>query len=766
MELIFAIGLAFFSLLTLAAGLGLKWLRAREGLGARRQAELAPRARQLIQAFSLQARRQLPDPGPPYTSLLVEAGKTARRGWARAKQVDARLRRNLPAITARRLSQCLLVVPIYQDWFQRLGMEWELFKVEHQVRLAETELVTVRTRLEDAAGLGKLEQTLLNRLRAETGALKEAVTRHLLSTALAPEQKKLVDLNERLLLAGIRLGESEPTPTDVALTHPILLEIEKELDGVRQALRGHETAQQRLQPLLARASERLSAFEQALLVEESRRSALKLHERAETARRDLASLKNVLAQGDYILVEQSLTGLNSCLNEMEEVLKKLSTSRTRLIEIQEQTGQTLSGLHQWMRQFPAPFILDTAQEWVHVLQTKLQEQACAIGSEDPAELERAGQVPFDEIRNSQSSFEQSLGVVNRLGDRLDPVTVAGLLKRGEHLASRLKLRHLTYQAKAHLPALEEHIARLDESWKLIATADPNRQSDLKRIGQVLQQVDSAWNEVERDIERAFSALELAKTQQEQALVRLDDEAFDELFSLSQPQQDEWSLAARGLLEQRQALVDRTGKGDEDFNAVLSEADALWRGAAKFVKEVQFRLARAQLEASRLVAELNTLADQMERLENHPYLNFKEQIAGVLGEVQHWLGQAQTPNLAGLGRWNILAEQGVHLRQEAELLSRSMESETTAADQDRAWTEDMLVTAEEYQGSARDQLPPNAFNGELAASRNLLETARRKLQALAAPRRKYLLAEYLAELADVRQMIHGARAHVDVVLNAG
>jgi hypothetical protein len=98
-----------------------------------------------------------------------------------------------------------------------------------------------------------------------------------------------------------------------------------------------------------------------------------------------------------------------------------------------------------------------------------------------------------------------------------------------------------------------------------------------------------------------------------------------------------------------------------------------------------------------------------------------------------------------------------------LICRGLEGESAAGDQDRAWTEDMLVTAEEYLGSARQQQPPNSFNGELAAARNLLETARRKLGILAAPRRKYLLDEFQAELVDVRQMISGARAHVDNVL---
>jgi len=76
---------------------------------------------------------------------------------------------------------------------------------------------------------------------------------------------------------------------------------------------------------------------------------------------------------------------------------------------------------------------------------------------------------------------------------------------------------------------------------------------------------------------------------------------------------------------------------------------------------------------------------------------------------------------------------------------------------------MLVTAEEYLGSARQQQPPNSFNGELAAARNLLETARRKLDVLNNPRHKYQLAEFQGELVDVRDMISGARAHVDQVL---
>ncbi len=137
---------------------------------------------------------------------------------------------------------------------------------------------------------------------------------------------------------------------------------------------------------------------------------------------------------------------------------------------------------------PGSFLLDTTQEWVRVLQARLQEQARAMGSENPAELEKASQVLFDEIRRSQAGFEQGLAVVDRLGNRLDPDALVGIDKRGEHLATRLKLA--TRPTRKGAPALlEEHLARLDENWKLIADADPDRQSDLIRIGQVLQQVD-------------------------------------------------------------------------------------------------------------------------------------------------------------------------------------------------------------------------------------------------------------------------------------
>ncbi len=119
----------------------------------------------------------------------------------------------------------------------------------------------------------------------------------------------------------------------------------------------------------------------------------------------------------------------------------------------------------------------------------------------------------------------------------------------------------------------------------------------------------------------------------------------------------------------------------------------------------------------------------------------------------------------MGRWSALTDQGAQLRQYADLMVRALKSESAAADKDRAWTEDMLVTAEEYQGSARDQQPPNTFNGELASAHNLLAMARRKLQALGPPRHKYLLEEYQAELAGRAPDDPGARSHVDVVLSA-
>lgn len=765
MEIVLAGMLLILILLTLAAALGLGWLRAREPRAARRLAELKPRARNLVQEFSQQARRQMPDPGPPYTPLLTQAGLTGRRGWARAKALDARLMRGLPAVAPRPRREWIKVYPIYQEWFSRLGLEYDLWEAERQVRQAEGELAATHTLLADAAQLGKREQATLERLQAETGTLKEAVAAHPLTGALAAEQKKLADLGERLILAGARLGEAEPSPSDVARAYPDLLEIEKGLESIRQSLRGHESSQQRLRPQLERAAGRLAAFETALSQEETRRPMPRLCERTQAARQDLAALQGGLARGDYASVEERLSGLNRHLKEMEEALKQVSALRDRQAELQEQTGQTLSGLHQWIRQYPAPFILDSAQEWVRVLQTRLQEQARATASEDPLELERVSQVPFDEIRRSQSGFEQGIAVVERLGDRLDPAALAGLHKRGEHLAARLKLRHPAYQEKARLPQLEEHLARLDEGWQLIADADPNRQSDLIRIGQVLQQVDAAWNEVERDIQRAFAALELAKTQQEEALRLLEDEAFGGLRQLSQPEQDEWAQAASDLLALRQPLLERAGRGEEDFGAVLNEVDTLRKEAAKFVRDVQFRLAHFQLETAKLVEQLNGLAGQLEALEGHPYLDFEERSAETLAGLRRWLGQAQTPALAGLGRWSALAEQGALLRQEGSLLARALESESAAADKDRAWTEDLLITAEEYQGSARAQQPPNSFNGELASARSLLEMARRKLQALTAPRKKYELPEYQAGLADVRQMIVGARSHVDVALSA-
>ncbi len=77
-------------------------------------------------------------------------------------------------------------------------------------------------------------------------------------------------------------------------------------------------------------------------------------------------MQSVLARGDYAIVEESLASFQTRLKEMEETLKKVAALRARITNLQEQTGQVLSGLHQWMRQYPADFTLDTAQEWVHV----------------------------------------------------------------------------------------------------------------------------------------------------------------------------------------------------------------------------------------------------------------------------------------------------------------------------------------------------------------------------------------------------------------
>ena len=407
--------------------------------------------------------------------------------------------------------------------------------------------------------------------------------------------------------------------------------------------------------------------------------------------------------------------------------------------------------------------MDTANEQARLLKVKLGEQVQASSSEDPLELERLSQVELDDIRKAQTGFERSLAIYQRLSPQLVPDVIEGLHKRGEHLASRLKLRHASYQEKSRLTVLEEHLSQLADGWQRVQQANPNLQSDLTGLAETLHQLENAWNSLERDEKRAFETLEQAKAHQERAIARLQDEAFGELPTLAQMEASEWSQAARGLLERHAALLDRAGKGDADFGALLAEADTLQKEAAKLVKEYQFRLANVQAETTRLVEANNACADRLERLAQHPYLDLEERADGILDDLRRWLGQAQVSAQSGFDRWSSLAEQGERLRQESDFICRGLEGESAAGDQDRAWTEDMLVTAEEYLGSARQQQPPNSFNGELAAARNLLETARRKLGVLAAPRRKYLLEEFQAELVDVRQMISGARAHVDNVL---
>ncbi len=177
--------------------------------------------------------------------------------------------------------------------------------------------------------------------------------------------------------------------------------------------------------------------------------------------------------------------------------------------------------------------------------------------------------------------------------------------------------------------MEEHLARLDESWKSIADADPNRQSDLIRIGQVLQQVRQPWNEVERDIERALGCWNWRRA----AGSGPDAPGRRPLTSLqqfTQPEQDEWAQAARGLLAQRQPLVSAP-RVERRISARLDEAEVLNGMSERFVKDFQFRPGARQLETSRLVEQFKALADGMERLEDHPYLNFDERIGSMLGK---------------------------------------------------------------------------------------------------------------------------------------
>ncbi len=751
-------------LLLLAAGLALWQLRGAAADLARRAALLA-RTRQLSREFSALARRQPTNPGEPYASRLARLGKSIRRGWEQNKRTEARLARAQSQPAFEPAWRLALIVPLMGELVSRLRIWLETAWLERQAAAAEKVLAEAAHLQEEMAGLGKQEQAAVTRLRQDAQALQGELDGHRLAAALVVEREKLVKVAAELDLAAGKLDAAagEPTRAQVVEIYPLRVQAEQELKGIRQAMHGHESSHERLRPRMARQRERLEAYEQALASDEERRPAPKLHERSAAAHQALTDLEEALARGEYNAIEPGLTELAARQKELEENLKKLSGLRSRLGAAQEQTSAALTSLRQWMRLYPAPFVLDTAQEQVQALQSKLQEQARTAGSEEPAELEAASLVALDELRKSQSSFEHSLEIYQRLAPLLTAEAIEGLQKRGEHLAARLKLRHASYQEKARLSTLEEHLARLTEGWKRVQGADPDRQSDLTRLGPVMQQVESSWNQLERDTQRAFEALEQAKAAQERALARLEEEVFSELVALAQMEGTEWAAEARRLMEQRQPLVERAGHGNEDFAAVLTETEALLKEAAKLTHEYQFRMARAQTETTRLVDILNSLADRLDRLEQHPYLDFGERVGGHLDALRRWLGQAQTPAQTGLERWAGLAEHGAQLRQEAEVLCRSMEAEAAAADQERAWTEDMLVTAEEYLGGARQQQPPNAFNGELTSARSLLETARRKLSALASPRRKYLLDEYQAELADVRQMITGARGHVDKVL---
>lgn len=765
MEWVILVLVLFCGGLLLGAAVGLNQLRRRADLNARRCLALAPRIHGLGQAFSRLARTQPRDPGGPYTPLITQASLSARSGWERTRRMEARLRSLPAAPRTRSRGELLRVLPFIQEDWEHLQVEFNLYWLEWQARRAEAELVTAQTRLEEAAGLGQQEQAAFEKLRTERTRLQQELIGHSLSAALAEEQKKLAELDERLLLAGLRLGTGDPAPADVAKVHPELAEVDKELQALRQGLRGREAAFQRQLADWDKLSQRLAALEAGLAEAEARGPLPGLRARLESARQALNQLRERLGQAAPAELDLALTSQSTQVKELDAALKKVSALRERLAESQAQAGRALAEVRQWMRQAPPDVQMDTAQDWVRDLQARLQQQARAASSEDPAELEQAMQLPLAEIRSGEADFEQALAAAHRLGDRLDAAAAGGLHKRGEHLAGRVGLRHSAYQEKAHLAELGSALARLDEAWRQLGPADLSRQSELAHLGPMLRQAQAAWDEVERGIERASAALEQAKSDQEKALACLDDEAFGELVGWSQQEGSEWAQTAGRLLEGRRLLAERAARGDENFGELCAEIETLRRDSAKLVKEAHFRLARAQLELTRLIEQLNALATRLDVLEKHAYLDFEEQAGPLLDQVRRWLGQAQVPALAGLERWTALAEQGAGLRGAAEPLCRALEAEAATAAQERAWTADLLATAEEYQQAARQQQLPNTFNGELASARGLLETARRKMEALAAPRRKYLLDEYRAELVDVRQVIDAARTHIDMVAAA-
>ncbi len=746
------------ALLVLASGLGLVGLRRSHPLQVQRRAGLLPRVHRLGQEFTSLVRRQPPNPGEPYASYLTEAGKSIRLGWERCHKVQADLQRRRPETPAEPIWRLALFIPFYGEIGLRL-LEWaDLAWLWLQTCRAENEMTQAQQRLNRLAGLGKAELAAVEQLRQNIRTLQTELSGHVMAAALTYERQKLAELAESAAQGAAQLDENEPTPAQVAQVYPERLKIEQELQQVRLALRTHESNRGRLLPRVNQQSERLTAFEQALSAEEARQLAPALRERAQTARQTLTQLTEALNRGDYGNLDASLATTIPQLKEMEDTLKKLANLRNRLSQAQEQTAAALGSLRQWMRQFPPPFLLDVSQEQAKTLQSKLQEQNRAAASEDPAELERVVVVALDEIRKTQVEFERNLAGYERLAAQLSPEAVSGLLKRGENLAARLKQRHANYQEKAHLSGMEEHLAHLAQSWQTASAADPNKQSDLLGLGPALAQLENSWNELERDTRRATEVVEQIRAQQERCAASLEDEAFGELPGLAQLEDLEWAPVAGPLLEQHRRLAERTAHGDEDFQMIFNEAATLQKASQKLIKEYQFRLARTQIELEQLVQALNPLADQLDGLVQHATLEFNEQTVGLLNDLRIWLGQAQTQ--AGLDRRTALLAQGGQLRIEAEMFCRSLQAERSAAEQDRAWTEDMLATAEEYQGVTRQRLGANTFNGELASARNVLEIARRKLAAISTPGRKFTPEKYQAELADVRQMIGSARAHID------
>jgi hypothetical protein len=760
MDATFWVALAVLAaLLIVAAVVGLRWLRSQWPEMFRRRGEALARARQLTKDFSNLARRQPVIPAEPYATRLEQAGKGIRAGWERARRCEAQLRADQPEPVFYTNRQLALLLPLAHELGLRLVEETELVWWERQLERAGKELEQARQRLADIEGLGKQEQSTLERVRQETHQYHQKLSEHPLAPALAAELDNLSKLASDLDEANAKLENGEPSPAQVVEVYPVRVQAEKSLGAIRQAAQGHEANSARLKPRVERAREHLDAFDKALSSEEARRPAPKLRERTSAAQKTLEGLENSLKHGEYAAIEPGLAALATQQKELEDTLKKLAALRTRLNAAQEQVGTTLTGLQQWLKQYPPPYMMDTSEEQLAGLQARLKEQVQAAVSEEPAELEAACQVSLEEIRKTQASYERSFEIYQRVAPRLTPEAVDGLQKRGEHLAARLKLRHSSYQEKAKLALLEEHLGKLAESWPFIQKSDPNRESDLIKLGSALVQVEATWGELERDNQRVFETLEQVKAQQERATLRLEDEVFNEVAALAQLAGTEWGALSQRLIELRQPLLERANKGGEDFTAVQADAETLFKDASRITRDFQFRLARAQTDVKQLVDTLNGLADRLDRLEQHPYLDFGERAGAPLDQARLWLGQAQTPAASGFERLSTLSEQGAQLAQLAEAACRAMEAETAAADQDRAWTEDMLATAEEFLGQARAQRL-NAYSGELASAHNLLETARRKMELLAAPRRHYTLDEYKVELADVRQMITGARDHID------